>query len=114
MSEQVGPLVVYALPNELAHARLGLSVPRRVGGAAARNRIKRLLREVFRHHQSDFPRGYDFVVNVQAHTPRQRDEYEALLPAAMQRLHERWLKRNRRAENRRSSSANVERPKEGG
>ncbi len=48
-----GPLVVYTLPNELGHPRLGLSVPRRAGGAVVRNRIKRQLREAFRHLQHD-------------------------------------------------------------
>ena len=41
-------LVVHVLPNELAHARLGLTVSRRLGNAAVRNRTKRRLRELFR------------------------------------------------------------------
>ncbi|MFQ5464514.1 MAG: ribonuclease P protein component [Thermodesulfobacteriota bacterium] len=39
---------VYMLPNGLEASRLGLSVSKRVGNAAKRNRIKRLLREFFR------------------------------------------------------------------
>jgi ribonuclease P protein component len=41
--------------------RLGLTVGRRVGGAALRNRVKRLLREQFRQHRSAFPPGTDLV-----------------------------------------------------
>lgn len=39
---------VRARPNGLAHSRLGLLVGRKHGGAVRRNRMKRLLREVFR------------------------------------------------------------------
>ena len=41
--------------------RLGLTVGRRVGGAALRNRVKRLLREHFRQHRRAFPPGTDLV-----------------------------------------------------
>jgi ribonuclease P protein component len=60
--EARGPLTVYAKPNALPHARLGLSISRRVGTAPRRNRIKRLLRESFRFLQHDIPRGYDLIV----------------------------------------------------
>jgi ribonuclease P protein component len=41
---------VHALPNGLSHARLGMSVSARtVGNAVNRNRVRRLIREVFRH-----------------------------------------------------------------
>ena len=46
--EARGPLLVYAKPNDLGHARLGLSTSRKVGTAPRRNRIRRLLREAFR------------------------------------------------------------------
>ena len=44
-----------------APARLGITVSRKVGGAVARNRIKRVVREVFRRHRSFFPQGIDLV-----------------------------------------------------
>ncbi len=40
--------MLIALPNGLDHDRLGLVVGRKLGGAAVRNRAKRLLREGFR------------------------------------------------------------------
>lgn len=43
-----GLLVMKALPNELNLSRYGFSVSKRVGKAVARNRVKRLLREILR------------------------------------------------------------------
>jgi ribonuclease P protein component len=45
-----------------ASARLGVTVGRRVGGAVQRNRIKRLVREVFRRNRELFPVGCDVVL----------------------------------------------------
>ncbi|MDQ7834569.1 MAG: ribonuclease P protein component [Humidesulfovibrio sp.] len=42
--------------------RLGLTVSRKVGRAARRNRIRRVLREYFRLHQEDIDRPLDIVV----------------------------------------------------
>ena len=43
-------------------ARLGITVTRKFGNAVARNRAKRLFREVFRRMSADLPSGVDFVV----------------------------------------------------
>lgn len=42
--------------------RLGVTVGRRVGGAVQRNRVKRLVREVFRLNRQLFPRECDVVL----------------------------------------------------
>lgn len=42
--------------------RLGITVSRRVGGAVVRNRVKRLVREVFRRHRDGIPRGDSVVI----------------------------------------------------
>lgn len=55
-------LLVFACENGLTHARLGLSVSRKVGPAVVRNRWKRRLREAFRLNQHRFPPGMDLVV----------------------------------------------------
>ena len=44
-------------------ARLGLTVPRAIGGAVLRNRIKRRLREAFRMHRAEFGSQWDIVLN---------------------------------------------------
>lgn len=57
-----GAILVQGAGNGLAHARLGLSVSRRIGGAVLRNRVKRILREAFRLSQHELPAGLDLVV----------------------------------------------------
>lgn len=42
--------------------RLGITVTRKVASAPGRNRIKRVMREVFRLHRELFPQGSDVVV----------------------------------------------------
>ncbi len=42
--------------------RLGLAVPRAVGTAVARNRVKRLLREAWRELLPTIPAGNDYVL----------------------------------------------------
>ena len=93
-----GPLLVYGLPNEVGHSRLGLAVPRRVGTAVKRNAIKRRLREAFRLIQHQLPglnetAGYDLVINVREHEPLSPAQYQLLLMDAAQSLHKTWQKR---------------------
>lgn len=55
-------LTVLAAPNDLDHPRLGLAISRKVSlRAVQRNRIKRLIRECFRHLQAELG-NLDFVV----------------------------------------------------
>lgn len=42
--------------------RLGLAVPRSVGPAVVRNRLKRVLREAWREQLADVPAGNDYVL----------------------------------------------------
>ncbi len=92
-----GPIVLVAQPNGLDHSRLGLSVPRRVGNAVVRGRVKRRLREVFRLHQRQAPMGYDIVVAVRPHETLPIEEYESLLLDAWRAADATWRKRQRKA-----------------
>lgn len=55
-------LTVLARQNGLDHARLGLAISKRmIKTAVGRNRVKRQIRESFRHHQTQLA-GLDIVV----------------------------------------------------
>jgi ribonuclease P protein component len=59
-------VLLYTHANEQGHPRLGITASRKVGGAVARNRVKRRVREIYRR----FPRrgelpALDLVVHVQ-------------------------------------------------
>lgn len=60
---------VVARASLTGQARLGLAVSRKVGPAVVRNRIKRLLRELFRRTAASLP-AVDFIVIAQADAPR--------------------------------------------
>ena len=73
---------VLARPNDLPYPRLGLAISRKVAkSAVARNRLKRMVRESFRHHQQQLG-GLDCVVMGRANAPEQDN---AILFASLQR-----------------------------
>lgn len=55
-------LLALALPNGTPAARLGLTVSSKVGNAVTRNRIRRQLRQWFRTHIEQLPKGHDVVI----------------------------------------------------
>ena len=60
-------LVLHSFPREddpAAPPRLGLAVPRSVGSSVARNRVKRVLREVWRGMLDEIPAGRDYVLSA--------------------------------------------------
>jgi ribonuclease P protein component len=54
--------IIITTPNRGNITRLGITVSKRVGNAAKRNRLKRLIREFFRLHKNAMPKGYDIMI----------------------------------------------------
>ena len=53
----------FARPDdETGEPRLGLAIPRGVGSAVARNRLKRQLREIWASLSAEIPAGRDYVL----------------------------------------------------
>ncbi len=85
----LGCISIYALRNELHHTRIGVSLPRKVGTAVRRNRIKRLLREAFRLTQAELPKCLDVVIVVRPHEPKELKDYQESLRSALHKLENR-------------------------
>lgn len=73
-------LTVLVLPNSLGRDRLGIVASRKIGGAVVRNRAKRRLRELFRHHDParaasvQGRRGLDLVIIAKREVPGAESE----------------------------------------
>jgi len=57
---------VFLKANDLPQSRFGFSIKRALGGAVARNRIRRRVREVVRLHRREISAGWDFVIHPKA------------------------------------------------
>lgn len=80
-------LVLLHATHEDAPARLGVVASKKVGGAVARNRAKRLVRELFRRNKALFGRGIDVVVVAYPELPgRSLAEVEAELASIRDRI----------------------------
>ncbi len=55
-------LVIIAAPTDTQHTRIGITASRKIGTAVRRNRVKRLLREIYRRNKALFPKGHDLVL----------------------------------------------------
>ena len=82
--------------NSDADPRYGFAIPKRVGGAVVRNRVKRRLRAIV--GQSDHPKGWDYVIYA---FPAASGATSAQLAASVERLVSR-LKTGKRTRRKRA------------
>lgn len=88
LRETAGPLVGMAVPSTHPIVRIGISVPKRVGTAVRRNRVKRLIREAFRHAGPLRNGSIDLVIVVRPHDDKPLAEYQRWLEKLLTRLRE--------------------------
>ena len=62
----LGILVAFVRKSGEQPSRVGMTVPRKLGGAVERNRLKRRLREAVRKHREDLGPGWDIVFHPRA------------------------------------------------
>jgi ribonuclease P protein component len=78
-------LRLVACPNGLGLSRIGVTASRRVGGAVARSRAKRLLRESARTLYSRFGSGWDVMLVARPGLPdRKQPEVEEALATLLE------------------------------
>lgn len=54
--------VIYIRVNDLPTTRLGITMSKKVGGSVERNRVRRLVRESYRHLKPKLRAGLDVIV----------------------------------------------------
>ena len=78
--------VLFGLKGSTHQSRLGITATKKFGHAVARNRIKRVVREIFRTNRGVVADPVDVVVNVKSNA---RDQsYDRLETDLVSRLHE--------------------------
>jgi ribonuclease P protein component len=78
-------MTVFARRTSEPNARLGIAATRKIGGSVVRNRAKRLVRELFRHHKPEHPLDVVVVPRrefLDAPYPSLEREFSALLERA--------------------------------
>lgn len=61
-------VVVYILKNRKGANCLGLTASKKTGGAVARNRARRIMKEAYRLLEPVLPVGYDYVLVARSRT----------------------------------------------
>jgi ribonuclease P protein component len=102
-------LTLIGMPGLAERGRVGITVPKKVGGAVVRNKIKRRIRHWLRHHQPLFLKR-DLVVMVHPEAARLTwDQLSAELLSLFEKLARQKPDRGRRTSKRRGKPQKRER-----
>lgn len=61
-------VVLYILSNRYNVNRLGISISRKYGNSVKRNRLKRIIKEIYRQFEEDLKQGLDIVITARKST----------------------------------------------
>ncbi|MBI5183705.1 MAG: ribonuclease P protein component [Nitrospinae bacterium] len=73
-----GLFTLYILKEGNSPPRIGIAVPKNVGGAVVRNRIKRIFREIFRLNKRSIIEGSDIVIVARKGLKKVRFRYRVI------------------------------------
>ena len=59
-------MVMYVLPNKEGINRIGIAAGKKFGNSVQRNRMKRIIREVYRVSREHMAEGYDIIFMARA------------------------------------------------
>ena len=62
-------LILYVRKNGLEYSRRGISISKKTGSAVVRNKIKRRMKEIYRHYYKDILPGYDLIFVIRRNVP---------------------------------------------
>ncbi|MHC5076332.1 MAG: ribonuclease P protein component [Planctomycetota bacterium] len=88
-----GLVTLYVAENGFGFSRIGISVGKGYGNAVARNRLKRLMREVFRQNQHKIPQNLDYVIVISSKAKSNviRSGHESLKRISFEQLESSFL-----------------------
>jgi ribonuclease P protein component len=94
------PVYARYVQNALPFTRIGVAVPNRLGKAAKRNRVRRMIKEAYRLHKHEMPAGLDIIFLPDA---QWRDEPLHLLEQTMTKIATRLAEDMARSESKKET-----------
>ncbi|HBV52284.1 MAG TPA: ribonuclease P protein component [Clostridiales bacterium] len=81
-------LVMYVLPNKEGINRIGIAAGKKFGNSVQRNRMKRIIREVYRVSREHMAEGYDIIFMARASVRKAKSPNNKLKAVSVPAYHE--------------------------
>jgi len=89
---RVGGAVIFQIPNETGHLRLGMTIKTRLR-SVERSYLKRVIREFFRTHQG-LLKGYDYNVVIPSHLGKlSREQIDRIRKELEENFLDEWIRK---------------------